>query len=126
LVKAGLQVAALGLTLTAALILGRGNLFLTPKDVINLQYAYAGYNPVLIKSLSAQYADNWIGIILLCLAFITQLLSYLDCSDLRHSGASIVIVILAILFLIVISFRAADIISQKMQRDVEHTLMHRK
>jgi hypothetical protein len=68
-----IQITSIGLTLTAAIILAKGNLTMSPRVIAELQISRAGYHETVIHSLSSQSADTRVGIVLLCLAFALQL-----------------------------------------------------
>ena len=50
-----------------------GNLQLSPRVIAQLARTKLTYNPDVIKSLSMQNADTWIGVILLLTAFAFQM-----------------------------------------------------
>lgn len=73
MVRTLIQLTAIIRTLEASWFLLQGNLGLTIKDIAEVSSTKYGYNPNVVKSLSQQKVDNWIGFSLLLLAFSLQL-----------------------------------------------------
>ena len=73
MVRTLIQLTAIILTLEAAWFLLQGNLGLTIEDIAEVSKSKFGYNSNVVKSLSQQQADSWIGFSLLLLAFSLQL-----------------------------------------------------
>jgi hypothetical protein len=73
MVRTLIQLTAIILTLEASWFLLQGNLGLTIKDIAEVSSTKYGYNSNIVKSLSQQKADNWVGFSLLLLAFSLQL-----------------------------------------------------
>jgi O-phosphoseryl-tRNA(Cys) synthetase len=121
-----IQVSALGFTLVSAIMLAKGNLTLSPYVIADLQIARAGYHPELINSLSAQYADTWIGIILLCLSFLLQLfviIRPMRWVDFQVNRVGVVVAVLITLFVLVVSLKISDVLAHNMKNKVENILL---
>ena len=72
MIRTFIQVAAIGLTLEAALFLARGNLGLTPGVIAELAGTKYGHNRQVIQSLAQQAADTWVGVTLLLIGIVFQ------------------------------------------------------
>ena len=68
-----IQVTALLLTAEAAFFLARGNLGLSSLVIAELSAMKLGHNPDVVRSLSVQTADTWVGVVLLLVALLLQL-----------------------------------------------------
>ena len=73
MVRTFIQLTAIILALEAAWFLLQGNLGLTIKDIAEVSSTKYGYNSNVVKSLSQQNVNNWIGFSLLLLVFFLQL-----------------------------------------------------
>lgn len=73
MVRTLIQLTAIIFSFEAAWFLLQGNLGLTAKDIAEVSSTKYGYNSNIVKSLSQQKADNWIGLALLLLAFSLQI-----------------------------------------------------
>ena len=61
MVRTLIQLTAIIFSFEAAWFLLQGNLGLTAKDIAEVSSTKYGYNSNIVKSLSEQKADNWIG-----------------------------------------------------------------
>src|SRR3989304_2125337 len=73
MIRTLIQISAIIFTLEAAWFLLQGNLGLTVKDIAEVASTKLNYNPDVVKSLSRQKADSWVGFLLLLGAFFLQL-----------------------------------------------------
>ena len=68
-----IQITALVLTLEAAFFLAKGNLGLSARVIAELSAMKLGHNPDVVRGLSVQRADTWVGVVLLLSALLFQL-----------------------------------------------------
>ena len=73
MIRTFVQVASAGLTVTSAFFLLKVNLGLSPKTLAELASTKWGHNLEVARSLCRQWADTWVGLALLLLAFAFQL-----------------------------------------------------
>ena len=77
MIRTFIQITALILTIESAYFLLQGNLGLSPKDIAEVASTKLDSNPEVVKSLSKQKGDSWIGFALLLSAFLLQLINAL-------------------------------------------------
>jgi hypothetical protein len=75
MVRTLIQITALILTVEAAYFLLQGNLGLSPNDIAKVASTKYGSNSEIVKSLSKQKGDSWVGFALLLSAFLLQLIN---------------------------------------------------
>ena len=73
MLRSFVQVSAIILTLEASWFLLQGNLGLSINSIAEISSTKLHYNADVLKALSKQRADSWIGFALLLLAFLLQL-----------------------------------------------------
>ena len=107
-----IQFTALIFTLESAIFLVWGNLQLSPRVIAQLAATKLDYNPDVIKNLSKQYADTWIGVFLLLAAFAFQMWNVLWPMSMGGFMVNLWGVIIAILIGLVV-FRLCFLESKK-------------
>ncbi len=100
----------------------QGNLGLTIEDIAEVSKSKYGYNSDVVKSLSQQQADSWIGFSLLLLAFSLQLANSLW--EMRWKDFAFSKIGMALSFVAgVIVFIVCYILSQKIGNSINGQVM---
>jgi tetrahydromethanopterin S-methyltransferase subunit E len=117
-----IQVTAIILTLESAIFLARGNLSLTPENIAKLASTKWGYNAEVMKSVSAQCANTWVGVILLLSAFGMQLgvsLWEMRWGDFSTSKGGIVISVVVSVIIFAVCINAANRLTDTFEQNAK-------
>jgi hypothetical protein len=128
MIRTFIQITALILTIESAYFLLQGNLSLSPRDIAEVASTKLGSNPDVVKSLSKQKGDSWVGLALLLSAFFLQLTNSLwemSWKDFAVNKYGIILsIIIGILIFIGCHFVSKHI-TEKTQVEVESILKKR-
>jgi len=107
-VRSTVRVSSLLLTIGSAYFLSRGNLTLSPSAIANLASTGWGYNTSLLQAFCSQWADTWVGVVLLLAGLILQMsdllffrLRWAD-FDINKKGAIVAFIVSLAVFIIMI------------------------
>ncbi|MBE9569354.1 MAG: hypothetical protein IMF11_01895 [Proteobacteria bacterium] len=103
MLRSFIQISAIIFTLEASWFLLQGNLGLSINSIAEISSTKLDYNADVIKTLSKQRADSWVGFALLLLAFLLQLSNALwemrwQDFSVNKKGAVLSIIACAIIF----------------------------
>ncbi len=95
------QVSAIILTIEAAVLLAKGNLWLSAQPVAEIWASQLGGDLEVVRALACQAGDTRIGVVLLLLALIMQMACLLSPPDIRNQEINMQGVVWAIFFSLV-------------------------
>lgn len=120
-----LQVAALALTVEAAIFLAVGNLGLTPQVIAELSTTKATYNPDVAGSLAEQAIGTWVGVVLLVAGFLFQLVNQvwpMRFQDFEVSRPGVVAAVAFSAVVFAVAYWASDVLSHRTENEVMRLL----